>query len=224
MLLSKTALLTLVFFLFTFLTGVIAESQAPVKTPKAAQLSKKKWKVIDGFRSAKFGMDEKQVLRAIAKDFKISKSTVKRESHRTAKTTALFIHLPTLVGVGGPTDIAYILGYKSKRLMQVNINWGIGVSKGPNSKEVINVANLLRDHFIKKKYKKKGYLVNQRINDTTVTIFRGKDKKDRLVVLNLKTQKDKADEDKKQARKKFSLRLSYIQGLENLDVFKAKAK
>ena len=75
MLLRKTAWLVLGVFLLAFTTaGGIAESQAPMKDPKAAQLSKKKWRVVDGFRSAKFGMSEKQVMQTIAKDFKISKN------------------------------------------------------------------------------------------------------------------------------------------------------
>jgi hypothetical protein len=218
----KGALLALAFFLFTFSTGDIAESQATFENSKAAQFSKKKWKAIDGFRSVKFGMNEKQVLRAIAKDFKILKNTVKRETHPKEKTTALFFRLPRLLEVGGPADIVYIIGYKSKRLIQVNIDWGIEVSKGVPSQEVIDAANLLGKFFNEKRYQKKGYLFNQRINDTTVIVFRGKDKKGRMILLRLKNSKDKAGEHEKQARKKFSLKLSYIQQPENIDVFKTK--
>ena len=69
MLLHKKVCLTFAIFIFTFMTAGLAESQAPLNAPKAEQLNKKKWKVIDGFRSAKFGMNEKQLLRAISKDF-----------------------------------------------------------------------------------------------------------------------------------------------------------
>jgi hypothetical protein len=221
---QKGALLALAFFLFTFSAGGIAESEATFENSKVAKFSKKKWKVIDGFRSVKFGMDEKQVLRAIAKDFKFSKKKVKREAHPKEKTTALFIHVPTLAEVGGPAHIAYILGYKSKRLIQVNIDWGIEVSKDLPSQEVIDVANLLAKFFNEKRYQKKGYLFNQRINDTTIIVFRGKDKKGRMILLRLKTLKDKAGEHKKQARKNLSLKLSYIKEPENPDLFKAKTK
>jgi hypothetical protein len=225
MLLRKTAWLALGFFLFTFsATGSVAQTQAPLKDPKAAELSKKKWKVIDGFRSAKFGMDGKQVLRAIAKDFKISKSKVERKIHPEAKTTALILHLPKLLEIGGPADIVYILGYKSKRLTQVNIDWGAGVTKKFNQQDVFHTAKLLRKHFVKKRYKKEGYLLNSKLKDGTVIVFRGRDKQDRMVFLNLKGLKVKEGGDKIEARKNISLILSYTLNAKKPDVFRIKAK
>ena len=48
MLSLKIISLPLAVFLFTFSVEGVAESQAPFKDSKEAQLSKKKWKVIDG--------------------------------------------------------------------------------------------------------------------------------------------------------------------------------
>ena len=72
MLLRITIWLVLGVFL---LTGGVAQSQTTKKNKNKTSTinSFLKWRVIDGFRSAKFGMTEEQVLRAIAKDFKISK-------------------------------------------------------------------------------------------------------------------------------------------------------
>ena len=83
--LRKTASLAISIFLVTLVTGVaIAQTSTKDSKPQT-----KKWAVIDGFRSAKFGMDKKKVMRAIAKDFKISASKVKLDIHPTENTTTL---------------------------------------------------------------------------------------------------------------------------------------
>jgi hypothetical protein len=220
MLLRNSAGLALGLFLFSFATGM-AEAQAPLKDPKVVELSKRKWKVIDGFRSAKFGMNEKQVRRAITKDFKISKSKVQREVHPTAKTTTLTLSVQNLIEQGGPANINYILGYKSKRLIHIDITWGINESKGVLSKDIVNVANLLQTHFIKKRYQE-GDIVNGRLNDAILIKFRGSDKNGRMILLRLFSKKAKKGEDKKESAKALALSLTYIQQPKNPDVFKAK--
>jgi hypothetical protein len=224
MFLHKTAWLALGIFLITFLTGGIAESQAPLKDPKAAQLSKKKWKVIDGFRSAKFGMDGKRVLQAIAKDFKISKSRVKRQVHPTTKTTSLEIILPKLLHIGGPAKIGYILGFKSQKLIQVNAVWGRGVAEKVDAQGVVNVANFLRVHLLKKQYKREGFIANGRMDDISTIVFRGLDKKGRMALLILTTPKANKDEGVEKAKQKYTLKLSYILKSSAPDVFRPKAK
>ena len=60
--LHKSSLLVLSFFLFT---GGIAQSQVidgKKQVPSTYIPPAKKWRVVDGFRSAKFGMNEKQVM------------------------------------------------------------------------------------------------------------------------------------------------------------------
>lgn len=188
----------------------MTEAQTPFKDPIAAKLSKKQWKVIDGFRSAKFGMTEKQVLQAIAKDFKVSKIKVEKKVNVAQKTKSLIIHLPKLMKIGGPSDIVYILGYKSKRLAQVNIDWGTGISKSTPPQEIVNVANLLRNHFIKKRYKKEGYATNLKFTDNKMVVFRGLDKKGRMILLRLAKDKGKEGNNKKAKFKNVSVVLSYI--------------
>jgi len=224
MLLHKIAWLALGVFLFSFLTGGIAKAQAPFKDPKAAENSKKKWKVIDGFRSSKFGMDEKQVLRAIAKDFKISKSKVQRKIHPKAKTTILILHHPKLMEIGGPADIAFILGYRSKKLTHINIVWGGGAENKVDSQTVVDAANILRMHLIKKQYKKEGFVTNGRMDDETTIVFRGKDQKNRMALLILTSPKANKDENAKKAAQKYTLKLSYILKPDAPDIFQNKTK
>jgi hypothetical protein len=196
------------------------ESQAPLKKPNNARTeSMKEWATVDGFRSAKFGMGEKQVLRAIAKDFKVPKSKVKRLITSKYKTISFIIHLEKLMEVGGAADIIYYLGYKSKRLMQVSIGWGETVTKNYSAKEVINAANVLRNHFIKKRYQKESYAVNGKINKYSMVVFRGLDKKGQMVFLRLKSFNKNDKDHKKEVREKARLDLIYIQKPKKRDVF-----
>ena len=217
--LHKKICLTLALLLCSFSTGGLAESQSPLKNLDTGQFITKKWKVIDGFRSAKFGMSEKQVMRAIAKDFKVPKIKIERLVTPLYKTTALIIHLPKLMEIGGPADIVYILGYKSKKLIQVNVDWGKGVSDNFTAEEIMILLSKLRTHFMKNRYKK-GMVFDSKASDTRTIVFRGKDLKDRMILLYLDYPKPKELEDKKETGNDLRLILSYFQSVENPDHFK----
>jgi len=210
MLLRATVWAVLSTFIF-ILSGHmdIAESKT---TKKKSTNTIKKEAAIKGFRSAKFGMKEKDVYRAIVKDFKISKRKVKVSVNPLEKITDLEIAVPKLLGMGGTAKIHYLFGYKSKKLMQVNIIWEAaaeGSGENATKEDIVNTANFLRDHFTKKQYAKKGFIANGRVNDTTTIVFRGRDKKNRMILLVLTTPKDKNS---------FLLRLSYMLDFENPDI------
>jgi hypothetical protein len=208
-----------VFLIILLGAGLPAESQAPLKksakTPTQLStefqaLKPKKLKLADisGFRSAKFGMTEKEVLRAIAKDFKISKRKVEKKVLSAEKVTALVVHIPKLIQVGGPSDIVYLLENKSNKLIRINIDWGKSVTDNFIGKDILATANLLRNNFIKKKYRKKLYAVNTKVDETTMIVFRGLDFKGRSIVLRLISPMAKIA-DQELAGKHVSLVLTY---------------
>jgi hypothetical protein len=203
--------------LFLTLSGNLntAESKTQTKTTAA---QKKKPAKNEGFRSAKFGMKEKDVLRAIKKDFKISKDKVKQVSSSSEKTKSLFLDVPDLLEVGGNARIGYIFGYKSKKLMQINIIWGRGISKEVDGPGIVRVANLLRTHLMKKEYKKEGFVANQPLNDATTIVFRGKDQKNRMALLVLSAPKTGKGKEAKASPENISLKLSYMLNPEKPDV------
>jgi hypothetical protein len=219
MLARKMSWLVALIVLLTFVSS--GYSEAPKK--KNLPSKSKEWRVIDGFRSAKFGMSEKQVLQAIAKDFKISKKQVERLIVPVTKTKALIIHTAKLMEVGGPADIVYLLGYKSKKLMTVNIDWGKGVTDNVDPKELVFTSNVLVKNFLKKRYEREGYVVNLKRDDTEIIAFKGQDQKGRGITLILKTPKAKG-EDNKEASKNMSLVLSYYADVKRPDIFKANNK
>ena len=211
-------LLVLIYFLLV--SGLPVEAQTPTKENVTAKektettlfesLKKNPWSDIKGFRSAKFGADEKSVYRAIAKDFKLAKSKVKKNVHPSEKTIALEITVPDLFETGGTAKIGYVFGYKSKKLRIVNIVWGKGVTENVDGKDVIDMANLLRTHFLKKRYKEKSLVANAQLSDTSTLIFRGRDKSDRMILLMLTIQGKQEGQTKEQAINNTTLLLSYI--------------
>ena len=83
------------------LAAVLAVATVSTAGAQAAQ--------VEGFRSAKFGADEKAVRAAIKADFGIEAKSVRTEVNPLEKTTALLIEMPDLEP-GGKAQIAYILG------------------------------------------------------------------------------------------------------------------
>jgi hypothetical protein len=180
--LSRNALMFLFSIFFCLTTLEIAEAQTPRKLLKIPQPT---WAQIKGFRSARFGMTEKQLLRAIYRDFKIKKNNIERTVDPIDKTTSLSIKVPNIIAIGGTAQIAYIMGYKSKKLAMVNLGWIGNADKGSEAQDVVTVTNLLRNHFTKKRYKKDTLLINQKLDENQTIVFRGADKKDRMIVLLL---------------------------------------
>ena len=203
------------FILFLTLPGILNTAESKTQTAQ-----KKKPARIEGFRSAKFGMKENDVLKAIKKDFKIAKDKVINiDGPRLEKTKVLKIHVPELVAGGGAADIGYIFGYKSKRLTQVNIGWGRGVTKKVDGKGVVNVANLLRTHLNKKEYKKEGFIEAKRMNNATTIVLSGRDKKNRMVLLVLNAPRPGKGKEAKNALDNITLALSYLLNPDKPDVY-----
>jgi hypothetical protein len=215
----KTALLALSITLFVFMVTFTADI-ANAKNPKDPVSPPKPWAVIEGFRSARFGMDMAQVRRAIFKDFKVHKNLIRQDSHPRHKTNQLTVTLKNLVIPDGTIcQITYIFGYKSKKLTRVQLFWGNGVTdKKVDVQKVILVANSLKTHFVKKRYRKKGFVVNQKFKDGTLCIFRGKDEKGRMILLTLKNPSPKNN------LKILSLSLSYLSKVKKLDTFSNNTK
>ncbi|HKU95329.1 MAG TPA: hypothetical protein VJR58_08640 [Vineibacter sp.] len=90
--------------------------QAPAKPTKPAY-------EVKGFRSATFGMTEAEVKAAIQKDFGVKADDIRQTSNAIERTMALMVSVPSLDPGPGPATAIYILGYQSKKLIQVNVVW-----------------------------------------------------------------------------------------------------
>ena len=206
----------MLFSLFLFGLVLFSTMAGAAKTPDKGAYQE--WAVIDGFRSAKFGYKEGDVLRAIKKDFKIINKSVSRVINSNEKTVTLSIDAEDLLVGSGSSKIFYIFGYKSKKLIHVNVVWGRPVQKKPNAEAVVSTANQLRNYFAQKRYQKNGFALNAQLGEGTILVFQGIDQKGRAAVLLLNNPKNKDGKD----GDSISLTLSYVEKPKSPDVFKIK--
>ena len=170
---------------------------------------------IDGFRSAKFGMGRLEVTKAIFNDFGIASAKITIITHPTELTKSLAITVEQLIPRFGKSKVVYVFGYRSNKLMQVNIFFGHGVDKRVTSQQVVDLGNVLGNHFFKKRYQEDGLVANARLNDGSILIFRGKDQKGRMALLRLLN----TQQNNKNNEVKISLNLSYIEKPGQEDTF-----
>jgi hypothetical protein len=175
---------------------------------------------IEGFRLARFGMSEEQVRQAIRKDFPgAAKLTV--AVHPSEKTTVLSLSVTDLLPHTGNAHISYILGYRSKKLTQVNIVWtSDGTAAGDET--VVAIANSLRDYFASENFKPDSIVANHQMAANTILVFRGSDEQKRTVLLLLTGVAASARSEEKKAPKPppLMLELSYIEDAAHPDVFR----
>ena len=204
--------------IFTSGAGLFASENDELATDKTIK-NTKPWANIDGFRSAKFGMRIDEVKQAILRDFGISDSKIDAISHPTEQTQSLGISIDKLLPQSSKSRAVYVFGYKSKRLMQVNILMGHPVDTDITPQQVVDSGNMLGNHFFKKRYQEDGLVAHARLNDGSVLIFRGKDQKGRMALLRLSNPP--SSEGNKEDLK-ITLSLSYIEKPEQPDAFQLK--
>jgi len=183
-------------------SAVAAESQKPVAD-------------IQGFRSAKFGIDEGMVRKAIATDFGIKDDKVQREEHPTEKTTILAVSVQNLLPDSGNAIVTYVLGYRSKKLVQVNVIW----PKGEDT-ALGNAAIILRNYFAAMQFPPDSAVADAQLPDGGILAFRGSDQHGHMVaVLFHSTPKPKKDDKGPQPKDEAALHLSYVESPNKPDVF-----
>ena len=203
-------------FLFIFMYFALLSGVVQAKTGDGG--IKQKQAKIDGFRSAKFGINERDVMKAIFRDFKINKKKVSRVEHPIEKTVSLGVNVEKLLPNSGPAKVFYILGHKTKRLIHVNVIWGKPATPKPDAENVVATANQLRNHLAQKSYVKDGLAINAQLSEGVILVFQGLDKKGRAVKLVLVNPKG----DPEKIGKNISLTLSYIEKPNEPDVFRIK--
>ena len=179
---------------------------------------------IEGFRSARFGMTLKKVFGALKKDFGIGKDDVSKTQNAIEKTTSLLITVNNLIPGSGPAIIAYIFGYESKKLIQINIIWTGEGKTLASAENLVATGNILRNYFSAQEFPEEGLLKNQRLTNGSIVMFRGVDAKGRAVVLQLNVEQAVGSEEETTSETNVSsLNLSYILDSTAPDIFKVDA-
>lgn len=197
-------------------TGVPAKPTAAVAPAPADD--KSAGFVVDGFRSAKFGMNEAEIRAAIAKDFGTKPEAIKAQDNASELTHSLVANVPDLLSGGGAAEVSYVMGYKSKTLIQVGAVWSKGTDPAMTPERLFSNANILRAHFLGEGFKPDTVAVNTPVNGGLL-IFRGNDAKDRSVVLLLQGTFENKDNNQR-VLTPTALLLFYIADAKSPDVFR----
>lgn len=174
---------------------------------------------VDGFRNAKWGMTEAEVKAAIFGEFKIPADKLKAEINPNEKTTVVAITVPDLIEGAGTARISYILGYKTKRLIEVNIVWGTPTDPQAKPETIVAAANQLRQLFLSAGYDPATVAANARGSDGSIVVFTGQDADKHTTVLRLLQS---AGNEKEKQPAATALFLSYVMDSRKPDVFKLK--
>lgn len=179
---------------------------------------------IEGFRSAHFGADEAEVLSAIAGDFGKRGADVRVLDNAKEKTRVLAVRVNDLFPGSGEAEIGYVLGYQSKRLIQVNFLWGTPVTPAATAADMGRISMLLQSYFaslalpVRERPRK--------LPNGGIVAFEGADAKGRSVQLLFRAAeiKAKADAGKADApaKKLVMLRLAYVADPKSPDIFKLR--
>ena len=189
---------------------------APATEPPAAA------KVV-GFRSARWGMDDGEVKAAIQKDFGISPSNVAATENAVERTTVLTTTVRDLLEGAGTARISYILGYKSKKLIQVTMVWGTPIDPRVPAEKIVTAANQLRRLFLESGYEPKTITDSARLADGSIVVFEGQDTAKHMTLLRLASVPSAAKGPKEGGRiASIALSLSYVLDGQNPDIFRLK--
>lgn len=197
---------------FTLLASAKAEdapSASSVPSPAANSVD------LTGFRSAKFDSDETQVRAAIAKDF--GKLDIKTSVNPAERTRSLTIRVPNVLPDGGTADVAYVFGYKTKKLIQVSLVWSKTTDPSITAEKLVADADVLRANFADQ-----GYKADTVVSDVAVRngilVFRGNDAAGHTTALLLEGRT--ASEKDHKVFTPVSLLLLYIADPKRPDVFR----
>lgn len=203
------------------LTVLPAMAQNPVVSgqPSAAQPARQA--KVEGFRSARFGMTEAQIRDAIGKDFKLSGDAIQKVDDPTERTSALMVKVNDLLPDSGPAVVAYLLGYKSKKLFRVNVIWGQEIGSPTKPQQIVGAANSLRNYLLAQGYRQEGLILNQPLDSDNILVFQGTDTQGRLTEMILGIlKKPPAKPDAQPEVSGASLRLSYVEKPADPDIYR----
>ncbi|MFV3129419.1 hypothetical protein [Niveispirillum sp. KHB5.9] len=206
--------------LVAILAGLLATLPANAQNPSAAAKPAGQVKV-EGFRNARFGMTEAQIRDAIGKDFKLTGDAIQKVEDPTERTSALVIKVNDLLPDSGPAIVAYMMGYKSKKLFRVNVIWGQEIGSPTKPEQIVGAVNSLRNYLLGQGYRQEGLILNQPLGADNILVFQGTDTQGRLTELILGiAKKPPAKPDAQPEVAGASMRLSYVEKPAEPDIYK----
>jgi hypothetical protein len=203
--------------------ALAAGQEPPASAAPAPQADQVPSVRVDGFRSAQWGMTEPQLRAAMAKDFNLAADKIKAEDNLAERTHVLTAIVPDLLEGAGTGKISYILGYATKKLIQVNLLWGTAIDPQIAPEKIVAAADQLRQLLLDSGYDPQSIVTNLKMSDGEVLVFKGEDPDKHTTILRLAA----AAQPVRQGRTEkpitvTALSLSYILDSRNPDIYRLK--
>lgn len=173
--------------------------------------------IADGFRSARFGMDQDEVRAAISSDFGIEGEEIEEGLNRAERTQLLTVSVPDLLPEGGTAQVSYVFGYQSGTLIQVGISWNALTDPELTEDTLYSNADALAAHFAAAGYDPPT-ITTGLVLDSGILLFRGEDTEGHATILLLQGNYLDLGEGQ-QGLAPVSLAVLYAADAENPDVF-----
>jgi hypothetical protein len=162
----------------------LAETSAGALPDPAAATAARPMVMVNGFRTAQFGMDEKAVRAAITKDFGTKSDKIQAGENAVERTKILTIAVPDLIPDGGVAQVSYVFGYATKKLIQVGVTWSAKTDPAMTAKILYDNGDVLRSHFMAEAYAPESVKTNVALPNG-ILMFRGADAADHATLLLL---------------------------------------
>ena len=186
---------------------------APAAPANAAEFK------LNGFRSANFGMTAEQVRQAVRKDFSLGPDKIETADNAVERTQILAVTVNDLLPNSGPAQIAYVIGFRTKQLVQVTVTWGGTVNPQLAPASAVELARMLQGYLAGVGYKPDTVAANLGQADGSIVVFRGDDAQGRRTIVVLGGVA--APEGQKPAGPPV-LQISYIRDPQTPDVFQIR--
>ncbi len=175
--------------------------------------------VVDGFRSAKFGMNEDDVRQAAAIDFHVNADQIKKASNPVDRTTVLEVVVKDVLPSGGKSAVDYLFGYKSHELISVAVTWTGKIDPTVTDTVLRNNGVTLQSYFRTAGYKSDTVRMDVLVPALGYVMFEGRDSDGHMTQLVLGGDLKQDQSDHVQL-KPTSLTLRYIADPVNPDIFR----
>jgi hypothetical protein len=214
---SRVALLARFAFAITALACCAAPGNASAQDQAPYQVT--------GFRDARFGMSEQDVRAVIVKDFGLKPADITSSVNPVEGTTVLTAKVASLDPGPGPAVVAYILGYASKKLIQINVAWGDPPPDNLDPTAMIASGTRLERYFAGFSWAKDTTRAGIPVGPNTVVLFSGEDAQTgavRLILDGVKYQMEREGKESTSPDPKGppKLLINYIANRDNPDVAK----
>jgi hypothetical protein len=153
-----------------------------VAAPRAFSQPAAKPVLIDGFRSAKFGMSEVDVLKAIKTDFAISNNAVSQTNNTVTGTHLFKITVKNLLPHSGQAVLTYSFGYQTDKLDEIDVTWD---AKDTGNSPAILLQNgaVLQNYFLGEAFAPGSVTGSALLTNGNLLLFRGTDSAGHAVAL-----------------------------------------